>query len=538
MNGEKVLEEVDLRRIGARLFLIPSYQRGYRWTAENVEALLDDLLEFCEARKSSPGLKYCLQPIVLQNVDGGERIVDGQQRITTLSLLLYVLSGDNIGKIKWDLTYEEMSVAGETVTLKNLLLNGGDDSINWYFMETVIKAIKDWAKEHKEGASNILKVIDTDSEGSGGVFVLEYRFNNSCDRGGQRTFSEINDGQTPLTSSELIKALFLVKENRLSDMDRQSIAKEWELIETQLREPKFWSIWNTKKYEETYTRIDLLFSVVCKAREKDRSGDRLYIFHATEKWLKDLEKKEGIKRSDALERLWEEVLRCYWWMMSCFEDCAVHNYLGWIAWNTQDSVAHIYEDVWKKRAKCVPADMLPSLKRHVLRKFEEVSLDLTTYRYDNESNPSLVRVLSLVNVLYANKKAQKLPFEYINCDHSWTWQIEHIDSKTTNENDHNREGHCLEDKDVIQNLALLDSCTNEGYGNAPFTEKRMRIIQINDSLSETRRPIMPCTLSAFTKSISDRVDRMDIWDKDVAGEYLKKMQKLIYDFKTEVKNHA
>ena len=74
-------------------FLIPSYQRGYRWTQLQVSQLLDDVWEFIQ--KSEDGKKeefYCLQPIVVKACsDGRYEVVDGQQRLTTIYILLTYL---------------------------------------------------------------------------------------------------------------------------------------------------------------------------------------------------------------------------------------------------------------------------------------------------------------------------------------------------------------------------------------------------------------------------------------------------------------
>ena len=68
-------------------FFVPSYQRGYRWTPRQVEALLDDLEGFqLSSRQGSPDAFYCLQPVVVRRRSEREwEIVDGQQRLTTIS---------------------------------------------------------------------------------------------------------------------------------------------------------------------------------------------------------------------------------------------------------------------------------------------------------------------------------------------------------------------------------------------------------------------------------------------------------------------
>lgn len=50
-------------------FVIPSYQRGYRWDEEHIITLLEDLREFHNAlvsKDASVGEFYCLQPIVVK----------------------------------------------------------------------------------------------------------------------------------------------------------------------------------------------------------------------------------------------------------------------------------------------------------------------------------------------------------------------------------------------------------------------------------------------------------------------------------------
>lgn len=63
-------------------FFVPAYQRGYRWGTTEVARLLDDVHE-------SEGEPYFLQPIVVKSrPDGRWELVDGQQRLTTLYLIL------------------------------------------------------------------------------------------------------------------------------------------------------------------------------------------------------------------------------------------------------------------------------------------------------------------------------------------------------------------------------------------------------------------------------------------------------------------
>lgn len=79
-------------------FYIPAYQRGYRWTEQEVSDLLDDIYEFNIGTPEN-SIKYCLQPLIVKRRDdGGFEVVDGQQRLTTIYIFL---------KLVYDMTRQE-----------------------------------------------------------------------------------------------------------------------------------------------------------------------------------------------------------------------------------------------------------------------------------------------------------------------------------------------------------------------------------------------------------------------------------------------
>lgn len=70
---------------------IPAYQRPYAWGVEQTETLFDDLYDFFQTEKED---SYFLGSIVLIKEDEKPyaSVIDGQQRLTTLSILLAVLA--------------------------------------------------------------------------------------------------------------------------------------------------------------------------------------------------------------------------------------------------------------------------------------------------------------------------------------------------------------------------------------------------------------------------------------------------------------
>ncbi len=73
-------------------FLIPSYQRPYSWTEDQCRELWNDLTAFFKSEKRKDG--YFLGNIIFAKSDEIEdlEVIDGQQRLITLSLLLKALS--------------------------------------------------------------------------------------------------------------------------------------------------------------------------------------------------------------------------------------------------------------------------------------------------------------------------------------------------------------------------------------------------------------------------------------------------------------
>ena len=91
-------------------FLIPEYQRPYSWTETETKTLFYDLLEFTEneSKKDSEveGTYFLGSIVSYENDEGEQEIIDGQQRITSLFLLLRAI----YTKL---LSYEEKTVEQE-----------------------------------------------------------------------------------------------------------------------------------------------------------------------------------------------------------------------------------------------------------------------------------------------------------------------------------------------------------------------------------------------------------------------------------------
>lgn len=80
-------------------FLIPIYQRPYAWELEHCEQMWNDIVEFFKSKKDIDKYdedEYFLGSIVMYKQDGRQHIIDGQQRTTTLTLLLKAVYNETL----------------------------------------------------------------------------------------------------------------------------------------------------------------------------------------------------------------------------------------------------------------------------------------------------------------------------------------------------------------------------------------------------------------------------------------------------------
>jgi hypothetical protein len=148
------------------VFHIPSYQRPYAWTTEQARELYDDLIEFMgsQAGPVEDMASYFLGSIVLIKKDGDTRaeVVDGQQRLTTLTLLLSAIRAGVNGQDRSDLTqliYERGSPIRGTHDRFRLSLRERDRE---FFQDHV---------QREDGFAKLLKLMTPTSDSQRNIFA-------------------------------------------------------------------------------------------------------------------------------------------------------------------------------------------------------------------------------------------------------------------------------------------------------------------------------------------------------------------------------
>ena len=95
LNGPPDSDPFSVSRLFEETYplVIPRWQRDYAWDPDDqVKVFLEDLTEFFEEARNERNRYYLLGQVIVVGNDSDEyEIVDGQQRLTTLFLLLTAL---------------------------------------------------------------------------------------------------------------------------------------------------------------------------------------------------------------------------------------------------------------------------------------------------------------------------------------------------------------------------------------------------------------------------------------------------------------
>ena len=237
----------DLLMTGTKeKFLIPEYQRPYAWTDDQVLTLFEDLVEYTNNQNESSYFLGCI--VSFSNENKEQEIIDGQQRITTLFLLLRAIhrklqkmsdskEKDNfIRQIEpaiWEID-ELTSVADYgSVLIESKVLEVEYNQI----LENILKTgeVEDKSKDrYSLNYKLLIKLLD---EYANNEPLNFYRFTNNVlnktivlpiKADTQETaltiFSTLNDRGLPLSDADIFKAKIY---NKLNEENKAKFVEEW-----------------------------------------------------------------------------------------------------------------------------------------------------------------------------------------------------------------------------------------------------------------------------------------------------------------------
>jgi hypothetical protein len=286
-------------------FLIPEYQRPYSWTSDQIDTLFNDIWEFtCNEGGTDKEGTYFLGSIVSYENDRGEQeIIDGQQRITSIFLLLRAIytklngveekteeaknfiskiepliwsTNKLTGKVDYSSILLNSKVISETEneTLKNILESGEID--------------KESEDNYSKNYNQILKLIEEKSvENALMIYQFIYALLNQViilpiTADSQETaltiFSTLNDRGLPLSDANIFKAK--IYNHLKSKEEKEEFIEKWKELEE-----------DTQDISESIQQLFYYYMFYLRALENDRNSTTpgLRKYYSANKFKKLLE---------------------------------------------------------------------------------------------------------------------------------------------------------------------------------------------------------------------------------------------------------
>lgn len=194
-------EIAKIKDIVSENFIIPEYQRPYKWSVDSTLQLFNDLYS---AYKNNLE-EYRIGSIILHSENGKLNIVDGQQRLTTISILLYCFNDD-----------EKSDFFPSLMTEKNLFNNLSSKAIknNYQILNkkcnSLIDDDKKYFYDYILNKCTFVKIV-TDN--------IQEAF---------QFFDSQNSRGKPLAPHDLLKAYHLREMKNENEKEKKEIIDTWE----------------------------------------------------------------------------------------------------------------------------------------------------------------------------------------------------------------------------------------------------------------------------------------------------------------------
>lgn len=537
-------------------FFIPSYQRGYRWGTDEVNRLLDDI--------DTNGTKnYCLQPVVVRKDGTRYELIDGQQRLTTLYLIyryMHNSSGGFLDEPKFSLKYETREKSEDF--LASVDLSRKDDNIDFWFICNAYETIEKWFadKDKKSTLTNINKFFDEN------VKIIWYEVGEHEDA--IALFARLNIGKIPLTSAELVKAMFLSRDNNESmDKEKQEeIALQWDTIEKQLHNDNLWYFLTNHVNLNYQTRIDLILDLI--AEKPTNSKDKYYTFFFFDK----------LKKNGSLDEIWKRIQHTFLILKDWYENHNLYHKIGYLIASGNNTLIEIFKLSQGKTKNEFKAELDTYICNSI-----EIESNYADLSYEKtEDYKKISRLLLLFNVesvCQIDGQTQRFPFnqfkyqnlgkvmwslEHIHAQQSegmqkqeqWKeWLNLHLDSvKAVDKNNitlieemqhaidklklERHEFETIQEKVIkvlsvrgnteylhsIANLALLNTSDNAALNNSTFDVKRNAIV----NMDKTGQYIPFCTKMVFLKYYTPSAkNQLHFWGQADRIAYIENINRVL-----------
>ena len=403
MENNQILLETKLVGEINGTFYVPSYQRGYRWGEDEVLRLLNDV--YLNGKKN-----YCLQPVVVRKMENAYELIDGQQRLTTLYLIYRYMKNVNpfFSEPAFNLVYETRENSEEF--LQTVDLSRREDNIDFWFIANAYDTIKKWFEEDMQ--IRVLHVFEYFKED---VKIIWYEVSENEDA--ISLFTRLNIGKIPLTSAELVKAMFLSSDgkNRADQEKREEISLQWDNMEKELHNDSLWYFLTNRTNARYQTRIDLILDLTAEKPADNR--EKYYTFFRIDEMGKTMR----------LDNLWRKIQQTFLILKDWYENHELYHKIGYLIASEKMTLQRIF-NISEGKTKQEFRSVLDSYIRESISIFGNYADMSYEKPLDYKRISTLLLLFNVESVRQNGEQTQWFPFDKFKFDEKGkvAWSLEHI----------------------------------------------------------------------------------------------------------------
>ena len=403
MSNNQILLETKLVSEISGTFYVPSYQRGYRWGEDEVLRLLNDIYQ--NGKKN-----YCLQPVVVRKTENRYELIDGQQRLTTLYLIYRYMKNVNpfFSDPAFDLIYETRENSADF--LKSIDLTKRNENIDFWFIANAYETIRKWFEEDMQ--IRVLHVFEYFKED---VKIIWYEVGENEDA--ISLFTRLNIGKIPLTSAELVKAMFLSSDgkDKSSQEKQEEISLQWDNMEKELHDDSLWYFLTNRTNTRYQTRIDLILDLISEKPSDNR--EKYYTFFKIDELGKTL----------PLDDLWRRIQQTFLVLKDWYENHELYHKIGYLIAAEKLSLQEIYKVSIDKTKSAFRAALDAYIKDSVAIQgnYSDLSYEKPL---DYKRISTLLLLFNVESVRLNGEHTQWFPVDKYKYDNKGkvAWSLEHI----------------------------------------------------------------------------------------------------------------
>jgi raw score 3.25 len=545
-------------------FFVPDYQRGYRWGTSEVELLLNDITENGKQHRQN----YYLQPIVVKAIGKNNyELIDGQQRLTTLYLILsYLRKQLPSARIRYDITYETRKETHDY--LQNIDFSKKEDNIDFFFIANAFETIEGWFEKKQKNGEDLLGVcINFYQQLNDNVKIIWYEPDENVS--GVELFTRLNIGRIPLTNSELVRALFLSRNCGLTNGRQLEIAAEWDNIEKELHSPAFWAFLTNYNPKEYPNRIELLFDMMAGGRKTKDKYATFFFFN------------QRINEQGNKIDVWNSIIAFYEQLKEWYESRELFHKVGYLVALNQESLRRLLNET-KEMKKSEVSSYIDCKIKESLKDIE--SLENLNYHDNYQDIHNVLLLFNIISIMKNDDDSLRFPFDKYKAN-GVKWSLEHIhaqNAETLNTSEKRKEwlrlhyevlpkGNSEDIKELesritealnlevvsrelfttlqrdvfsffseeengeyidnLSNMALLNCADNAALNNSVFEVKRQQIIEM-----DKKGHFIPyCTRMVFLKYYNSEINsQLHSWDENDREAYMAAISEVLSPYLTSI----